>query len=654
MSDGELIAAPRTDGPPVTVEDLLALRRPTEAVCAAGGDRIAISVLDPPAVDRAAGSRGSIWIADGDAPAASATDTGGLDVHPRWSPDGRELAFASDANHPGRMSLYVLPVGAAAPVQLSEISGSIEEIAWSADGSSLMVLAADVGLDTSSAQNATTIRGEDWESADPIVIRPVSAWRRLLTVDRATGATSEVRCDGLTVWEFHWDGRARFAAVVSQDSSESGWYTAHLVVCDFGRPGVHEVARYASEWQLALPRLSPEGRVVAFVEGVCSDRGILAGVPMSAEVGAGPARPIAPGADIDCTWLQWRDDRSLWCAGWRGIGSVCGVLEPGRGVTEIWSGVATLGGRLQARVSADARGRRLVAVIESANEPPEAVELDPAAGGPWRALTDLNAGLAARTLPAWSRRRWHSTDGLQIEGLLALPPDRPPRNLPLVVVIHGGPSSSWTAQWTNFGLPTLWTSAGYAVLMPNPRGSVGYGQEFARSTIHDMGGGELRDILSGIDALVEQGVVDGRRVGVLGASHGGYLAAWAITQTERFAAAVAMAAPSNRLSKHNGGNIGYLEQLFWDPDPYDPAGAVIGRSPIMYVRNIRTPTLIVHGEIDQCVPVGQAQEFYRGIAAQGRAEVELVIYPREGHSIRERAHVIDFWHRARAWFDERV
>jgi dipeptidyl aminopeptidase/acylaminoacyl peptidase len=183
---------------------------------------------------------------------------------------------------------------------------------------------------------------------------------------------------------------------------------------------------------------------------------------------------------------------------------------------------------------------------------------------------------------------------------------------------------------------------------------VGYGQEFARSTIHDMGGGELHDILSGIDALVERGVVDGGRVGVLGASHGGYLTAWAITQTERFAAAVAIAAPSNRLSKHNGGNIGYLEQLFWDPDPYDPAGAVIGRSPIMHVRNVRTPTLIVHGEIDQCVPVGQAQEFYRGIAAQGRAEVELVIYPREGHAIRERAHVIDFWQRASAWFDQRV
>ena len=226
--------------------------------------------------------------------------------------------------------------------------------------------------------------------------------------------------DGLTVWEFHWDGRSRLAAVVSPDSSESGWYTAHLVVSDMG-PGAPGVGRYESDWQLALPRLSPDGRVVAFVEGICSDRGILAGVPMSAEVGSGSARAIAPGADIDCTWLQWRDDESLWCAGWRGIGSVCGVIETGRGFTEIWSGAATLGGRLQARVSADARGRRLVAVIESANEPPEAVQLDPAGGRCWRPLTDLNSGLAAHSLPAWSRQRWLSTDGREIEGLLALP-----------------------------------------------------------------------------------------------------------------------------------------------------------------------------------------------------------------------------------------
>ena len=554
------------------------------------------------------------------------------------------------------MSLHVLAEGHDRPLPLGHVRGSVEQIAWSRDGGSLLVLAADPGLDTASAHNATTIRGEPdgGGDPDPLVFRPVSAWRRLFLIERATGVTSQVEFDGLTVWEFDWDGGATLAAVVSNDSSESGWYTAHLLVVGLDAEA-RQLERIDSDWQLALPRLSPDGARIAFLEGVCSDRGILAGVPMAATIGSGQARPIVGGVDLDATWLQWRDQRSLWCAGWRGIGSAVGMVELDGGYTDVWSGAATLGSRLQARVSVDADGARAVAVLERANLPPEAVQLDLGEAEPsWTPLTTFNAELGAHALPEWSRLQWTSTDGREIDGLVALPSGVLPQHLPLVVVIHGGPSSSWTAQWTNFGLPTLWTAAGYAVLMPNPRGSVGYGQEFARSTIGDMGGGELQDILTGVAALVADGVVDDRRVGVLGASHGGYLTAWAVTQTHRFAAAVAIAAPSDRLSKLNGGNIGYLEQLFWDPDPYDPAGAVIGRSPIIHVRSIRTPTLIVHGEIDQCVPVGQAHELYRGIAREGRAEVELVIYPREGHSLRERGHVIDFWHRARAWFDEHL
>jgi dipeptidyl aminopeptidase/acylaminoacyl peptidase len=294
--------------------------------------------------------------------------------------------------------------------------------------------------------------------------------------------------------------------------------------------------------------------------------------------------------------------------------------------------------------------------MESANEPPEVVELTRGPGGDrlWRPVTRMNVDLRGYAYPSWMRYQWTSADGTGIDGLLALPDGPDATSLPLVVIIHGGPSSSWTSQWTNFGLPTLWTTAGYAVLMPNPRGSVGYGQQFTRRTIRDMGGGELLDILSGVDSLVHDGLVDDNRVAVLGASHGGYLTAWAITQTTRFAAAIAIAAPSNRLSKLNGGNIGYLEKLFWDPDPYDPAGAVLGRSPIMHVRNVRTPTLIVHGQLDQCVPVGQAYELYRGIVSEGEAEVELVVYPREGHSLRERDHLIDLWERSRAWFDRHL
>ena len=237
---------------------------------------------------------------------------------------------------------------------------------------------------------------------------------------------------------------------------------------------------------------------------------------------------------------------------------------------------------------------------------------------------------------------------------MALPPGRDAAGLPLVVIVHGGPVSAWTHAFTNFGHPLLWTAAGYAVLMPNPRGSRGWGPEFAEAILGDMGGGELTDILSGVDALVAEGLADTNRVGIFGASHGGFMSAWAITQTNRFAAALPMACVSDWLSFHHTTNIGRFDELFVGADPYDPSGAYYVRSPIMHVRNVRTPTLIVHGALDLCTPIGQAEELYRGIADTGQAEVELVVYPREGHGISERAHQLDFWERARAFFDKHL
>jgi dipeptidyl aminopeptidase/acylaminoacyl peptidase len=153
-----------------------------------------------------------------------------------------------------------------------------------------------------------------------------------------------------------------------------------------------------------------------------------------------------------------------------------------------------------------------------------------------------------------------------------------------------------------------------------------------------------------VDALVADGTADTDRVGIFGASHGGYMTAWAITQTGRFAAAMPMACVSDWLSFHLTTNIGRFDELFVGADPYDAGGLYVQRSPVMHVRNVTTPTLIVHGALDLCTPVGQARELYQGIAEAGRAEVELVVYPREGHGFHERAHQHDFWDRARGFF----
>jgi dipeptidyl aminopeptidase/acylaminoacyl peptidase len=275
-----------------------------------------------------------------------------------------------------------------------------------------------------------------------------------------------------------------------------------------------------------------------------------------------------------------------------------------------------------------------------------------AGSGGWRSLTAFNAALAGRATSSVDRFAWSTDNGEETEGLLVLPRERGTEPLPLVVIVHGGPTNAWTFNFSygylHMGL--LLAEQGYAVLLPNTRGSSGRGQEFARSNLGDMGGGDLRDILAAIDALAEAGTVDRERVGVTGGSYGGFMSTWAPTQTDAFAAAVPFAITSNWLSFHNTTNIGRFDELYLQSDPYDVNGGYFTRSPVMFARNCHTPMLILHGQLDLCCPVGQAQEMYQALVDAG-CETELVVYSRGGHGWAERGYLIDSWERSKDWFD---
>lgn len=639
---------------PVTMQALQTLLRPAEAVISPDGRQIACSVLTAACTDPPHGQQAGLWLVAPGRQPRQLTRGPWLDSVPRWSPDGQRLAFASDRDHPGLLSAYLLAGDIAEAKPVGTIRGSCEEIAWAADGQRLLVLAADPGSDRAGALTATRIEDRDAAPPDPAITRPRQAWRRLFMVDVANDSTTEVGPPGENIWEFDWDGDSTVVAVVSGEPSESSWYDASLVSIDLRERAV--TARYQPRLQLSGPRLSPDGSRVAFVEGVASDRATWpGGQPKVAELTRGALEPRDIGTGFEVSWMCWQDVGTLLFHAWAGLRSSCGRLTLDGEAQTLCANPETVGGRGTAPISVDATRSRLAAVRESTNEPPEVALFDlaePERG--WQPQTAFNAALRELALPHWEERHWTSADGTGVDGLVALPPGRDAIGLPLVVIVHGGPVSAWTHQWTNFGHPLLWTAAGYAVLMPNPRGSRGWGPQFAEAILADMGGGELADILAGVDALVSEGLADTGRAGIFGASHGGFMSAWAITQTDRFAAAIPMACVSDWLSFHHTTNIGRFDELFVGADPYDASGAYFIRSPIMHVRNVRTPTLIVHGALDLCTPIGQAEELYRGIADAGHAEVELVVYPREGHGITERAHQLDFWERARAFFDKHL
>ena len=622
------------------------LRRPLEIAVSPKGSKVA-TTLAASFTRKGERAETAIWLAPtGGGEARQLTSGAGQDALPRWSPSGEELAFASDRDHPGRMSLYLLREGVGEAAPLGDIRGSVEDARWAPDGRSLLVLAADLGADRAGAQTATKIVEKGAEEEDPKVIRPARAWRRLYRIDVEAGATEEVGPEGVNVWEFDWRGEAA-VAICSDEPSESAWYDARLALLDLSGRSTRTLRE--PDWQLQGPSLSPDGSRVAFIEGFCSDRGILAGTVHVLELETGESRALAP--ELDVGTVSWRDDSTLLYGAWRGLGSSIGTLGLDGSVEELHADDCILGVRYAPRVSASRDGATLVSIRDAPDSPPEVVVLD---DGGARSITDLNGDAAAEIpRPDWERFTWEAEDGLEIEGLLALPAGGR-TELPLVVLVHGGPTSCWSWEFAPYrGISNLLAASGYAVLLPNPRGSAGRGQEFARANLGDMGGGDLRDILAGVEALVEAGTADDARVAVMGGSYGGFMSCWAITQTDRFAAAIPQAVVSDWTSFHLTTNIGQFDVLFLDSDPYDPAGEYPRRSAVMHARNCRTPTLIMHGAEDLCTPLGQATELYNALV-EADCEVELVVYPREGHGWLEWDHQIDAWNRIRAWLDRHL
>ena len=244
--------------------------------------------------------------------------------------------------------------------------------------------------------------------------------------------------------------------------------------------------------------------------------------------------------------------------------------------------------------------------------------------------------------------RYKSFDGVEIEAALLRPPAAAKDvRLPLVVLVHGGPTGRWSDSFESWG--QLLAARGYAVLYPNIRGSVGYGHKFIEMNRADWGGGDFKDVMAGVDYLVNAGVADPQRLGIGGWSYGGYMSAWAITQTTRFKASVVGAGLSDLASEFGTENGPEYDEWFFGV-PYEKLDGFIKCSPLTFIKNAKTPTLILHGEADTTDPIGQGQQLYRALKRYGVAS-DFVIYPREGHGLREEKHLVDRLNRILGWYE---
>lgn len=655
----------RTDS--LQVEDAFSLRRLDEPEISPDGRCVAFTVggfYKPK--DARRGSR--LWLIS-DGTASGLTQGPGTDGMPRWSPIpaadrpiggmSGDLAFVSDRSDPDRGVLlpYILKAtgGEARPVE--GIRGKVEDMHWLPDGRRLLLLVEEPETEEERQRRKDK---RDW-----ILFEREDRCKRLWLADVETGEASLISPQGLHIWEFDLSCDGEQVVVLCSDRPQQwAWYRARLEVfslADCPEDGAVDATKMQSlfvpppDMQLAAPTWCPNGERVAFLSCTCSDPGIVTGDVWVAGIDVGDPVKVVGERPISVNWLEWDSSEELLVSGYE-EGLLClarVVLHPDGQVTydRLWrDAVSAVGSR--ARFSRTARGDEIVMTLESTQEAGEVwlADLDEKAVS-WSRLTSINREASDWTLGEVETLHWVAPDGLKIQGLLVKPPDyEAGKRYPLVVNVHGGPTAlhSYRFHAVPFAWAQLMAVRGCCVLLPNPRGSSGWGTEFSNANVGDLGGGDFADVMAGVDHCVNIGVADPERMGIGGGSYGGYLTAWAITQTDRFRAAVMVAGIVNLLSFHGTTNIPYYTQQFYAGDPYrDPIFAE--RSPMTHVNRVETPTLIVHGEKDPCCQVGQAMEFYR--ALDGRVPVEMVIYPREGHGIRERQHLEHFLGTMLNWFD---
>jgi len=354
---------------------------------------------------------------------------------------------------------------------------------------------------------------------------------------------------------------------------------------------------------------------------------------------------------IDVTYTEWRSSRNLLLAGHRGFETVIGIYDiVDDTFTETWtsSDISTGGSYISVAGLNDAGDCALIG--EGFFRAPELAVIEK---GHYRMVRSFNL-----TGDRWTKSfgnvgslTWNSPDGTALQGWLLTPEGRRP--FPLVTVIHGGPvwqmRPMWLARRHIHILMLL--GLGCSIFFPNPRGSTGRGQEFVRAIYGDIGGVETGDLLSGVDSIVEEGIADAARLGVMGVSYGGFMTCWLITQDPRFAAAVAISPHTNHVTQELLSNIPHYTRLFLADEYYRPNGKYFSRSPVMFAKDARTPALLICGALDRCTPKEEAVQFYSALRNSGQNPL-LVCYPEEGHGIRRWPALSDYAARVVSWFQK--
>jgi dipeptidyl aminopeptidase/acylaminoacyl peptidase len=568
-----------------------------------------------------------------------------VDSDPVWAPDSKTIAFFSTAGEKDdQRQIWTVNADGSNPQKLTTLQGYAARPRWLPNGKEIAFLYIEGAGGGGPLLAAPSTTG---------VIDTAIHNQRVALLDLATRKVRQVSPGDLHIYDFDCspDGKTLVASA-APGPGDNNWWIAQIYTVDLANGSALSI--YKPSLQVAVPRWSADGKSIAFIEGLMSDEGFHGGDLFTISATGQGLTNRTPKRRSSVSSFFWLTPERVLLTEYVGGGSAISELHlADNSVHTVWQAPEGFHAFGNFPNFALARDSKVAALVRSSFETPPEVWAGPS--GKLHQLTHENAGLK----PTWGKAEnleW-TNQGKKIQGWLIPPANvASDRKYPLVVLIHGGPAGVTTPDWpASFGMSRAIIAAlskrGYYVFLPNPRGSYGQGEDFTRANVKDFGGGDLRDILAGIDTALKRYPIDPRRLGVTGWSYGGFMTMWTVTQTNRFHAAVAGAGIANWQSYYAQNLIDQWMIPFFGASVYDDPAVYARSSPIQFIKQVKTPTLVIVGQHDAECPAPQSYEFWHALKTLG-VPTRLIVYPGEGHMFVKPESQVDRLDQTMAWFDK--
>lgn len=571
------------------------------------------------------------------------------EIEPQWSPDGNEIAFLSDAKSQGQLQVFVANVAAgkfSKAQKLTHFDGYVSHLKWSPDGKYLSVLYVE-----KASREPSPMAAENRATGliDSNLNRNV---QRIALINRLTAKAQAVTPEDFYIFEYDWSPDSRkFAYTGAPPPGDDNWYIAKLYQQSISAKDTQLL--YQPLRQIALPRWSPDGKRIAFIEGLMSDQGGTGGEVFTIpSTGSNKPQNLTPNRASTPSWFTWRPDGNILFTEFVGGSVAINTLNTSNNSTQnLWKADVSLRAgseEMSLSVAGSKAAPTLAFTTSSWNQLPEVYC---GSINKFKQVTHLNSEMK-EPMPKARNIEWVN-EGQRVQGWLLYPSGYDSsKHYPMLVCVHGGPAWIATPAWSapDFNT-TVYTQLGYFVFFPNARGSYGQGEAFTLANRRDWGFGDLRDIITGVDAVIKQFPADSRRVGMLGWSYGGSMAMIAGTQTNRFRAVVAGAGAGDWLSYYGQNAIDKWMLSYFGASPYDDPAAYAKCSAMTYIKKAKTPALILVGERDGEAPPPQSFQFWHALK-ELQVPTQLMVYADEGHSFSKFENMIDVSVRTIEWFNK--